>query len=128
VFADDLRFSDQGQAGVTKKLIAVAEWIVEYAPQCDGCKETYSRKNPPEEPPCEICREEPFEENRDAVRIFSVIKNQLILGFGGPIDINHMAIHEAMKLYKIKNKRECFEKILRISGWWIKKLSEDKGK
>jgi len=35
-----------------------------------------------------------------------------------------MAIHEAMKLYKIENKQACFEKVLQMAGYWIGKLRE----
>jgi len=35
---------------------------------------------------------------------------------GRAIDINHIAIHDAMKLYKVRNKKSCFEKVLQISS------------
>jgi len=35
-----------------------------------------------------------------------------------------MAIHEAMRLYGIENKRACFEKVLVMAGYWIGKLRE----
>ena len=80
---------------------------------------------PPEQPPCDTCRPAYFEENDDAVKIFFLIRNQLIMGNEVVIDINHQAIHEAMKLYEIKNRRECFEKVLAMSGKWIERLRED---
>ena len=44
------------------------------------------------------------------------------MGNSGPIDINHQAIHEAMKLYRIKNKQQCFEKILFMSQEWLNRI------
>lgn len=41
------------------------------------------------------------------------------MGVNGPVDINHQAIHEAMRLYRIKNRRRCFEKVIALSKWWI---------
>jgi hypothetical protein len=46
------------------------------------------------------------------------------MGFNGPVDLNHQAIYDAMELYKIQNKCECFEKILTLSRWWIGKIME----
>jgi len=42
----------------------------------------------------------------------------------GPVSIDQQAIHEAMRLYKIKNRQKCFEKILTLSRWWIGKITE----
>ena len=40
-------------------------------------------------------------------------------------DINHQAIHEAMKLYDVENRRACFEKVLVMGAKWIERLRED---
>jgi hypothetical protein len=92
--------------------------------KCDGCREIYARRNPPQDPPCEICRELPEQENEDAERIFFLVRDQFIMGMNGPISISHEAIHEAMRLYRIKNRRDCFEKVLILSRWWIEKIRE----
>jgi len=56
-------------------------------------------------------------ENRDAVDIFMICQNQLIMApLGGAIDINHMAVHEAMRLYRVRDKRTCFEKVLTLAN------------
>jgi len=46
------------------------------------------------------------------------------MGMNGPVDVSQQAIHEAMKLYKIKNCRECFEKVLILSKWWIEQMTK----
>jgi len=49
------------------------------------------------------------------------------MGYGGPVDIIHAAIRDAMRDYKIKNRRECFEKVTMLARrWWIPKLNEKK--
>ena len=53
------------------------------------------------------------------------VQYQLIMGFSGPISINQTAIHNAMKLYKIKNQRQCFEKIMLLNNWWIERLKQN---
>jgi hypothetical protein len=42
----------------------------------------------------------------------------------GVVDINHVAVHEAMKLYRIENRRECFEKVLRLAANFIEEMRE----
>ena len=44
------------------------------------------------------------------------------MGFDGPIDIDHSAIHNAMRLYKIKDKKVCFEKNLIMASYWINSM------
>jgi hypothetical protein len=83
----------------------------------------YSNRKPPEEPPCETCRETPLEENEDAINVFFMVRYQLIMGMKGPLDINHQSIHEAMRLHKVERRRECFEKIVTLSRWWIDEIA-----
>lgn len=65
-----------------------------------------------------------LEENDDAIKIFYLTRNQLIIGDDGPIEIMHEPVHSAMKLHDIKNRKECFEKVLIMSHDWIKRLRE----
>ena len=59
-------------------------------------------------------------ENRDAVKIWSLCQRQLIFPpMAGPIDIDHAAVHEAMNLYRVENKKSCFEKVLYLAGHFI---------
>lgn len=44
------------------------------------------------------------------------------MGFEGPIDIMHEAIHKAMDLYEVENKKQCFEKVLVMARVWIKNI------
>jgi hypothetical protein len=98
--------------------------MTEQAHKCDGCTQLYGMRNPPEDPPCETCKETPLKENENAIRIFAIVRHQFIVGMGGPIDVNHLSIHEAMRLYGIKNKKECFEKVLTLSEWWLSRIRE----
>ena len=46
------------------------------------------------------------------------------MGNKGPIAINHQAIHEAMRLYEVTNKQQCFEKVLFLSQEWLARIRE----
>ena len=72
-----------------------------------------------EEPPCDTCRPEMIEENANALEIFYLTRNQLIMSMNGPIDIMHESIYRAMDLHEIKNKKDCFLKVLSMSRDWI---------
>ena len=65
-----------------------------------------------------------MEENVDAVHIYLLVKNQFLMAFDGPIDINHVAIHEAMRLYKVEDPCNCFEKVVMLAGHFIAKYRE----
>ena len=67
-----------------------------------------------------------MEENADAVRIYLICANQLIMSMGGPIDISHLSIHAAMRLYKIQDRRGCFEKVLTLSHHFMTKYRDSK--
>jgi len=97
--------------------------------KCDQCRGMHAERNPPTEPPCEICSVDLAEENRDAVRIFSIVRNQYIMGMNGPISINHLAVWKAIEKYGIQKERETFEKIIRLSSWNLNEMmkkDEDK--
>jgi hypothetical protein len=77
------------------------------------------------DPPCEDCRVDLLPENDDAQRIFYIIRYQLIMGPGGPVDIIHSAVRDAIKDCNIRKPLECFEKVCMLARrWWIPKLNE----
>jgi len=88
-------------------------------PKCSTCK--FLKGDLWKEDDCLQCLPPLMEENQDAAEIYFLVQNQLIMGLRGPIDINHLAIHEAMKLYRIRERRDCFEKVLRLAIHFIEK-------
>jgi hypothetical protein len=36
-----------------------------------------------------------------------------------PVGLHHQAIHQAMDLYRVADRRRCFEKVLRLSREFI---------
>ena len=82
----------------------------------------YGGRNPSASPPCNSCMPEFREENRDALKIFALIKNQYIMGMNGPIEINHVAVWKAIEKYAIERECETFEKVIRLSGWMLNRI------
>ena len=95
--------------------------MIDHSSNCGNCRKIYADRMPPEEPPCSTCRVEPLEENRDALRIFFLVRYQLIMGFNGPVDINHAAIDSAMKRERIEDTG-CFNKVLSLGHWWVEQM------
>lgn len=83
----------------------------------------YGNRNPPQEPPCVTCHVEPLPENQDALRIFWIVRYQMIVGFSGPIDLNHLAVEAAMRREGITDKA-CFGKVCKLGFWWIERIRE----
>lgn len=51
------------------------------------------------------------------------VQDQYIVGMGGAVAVNQMAIHAAMELYQIEDRRTCFEKVVMVCR---KILKDDK--
>jgi hypothetical protein len=88
-------------------------------PDCEVCEHFADKRN--DSTPCDECLPELMLENVDAWRIYSIISGQFIMGQAGPVDVNHLAIHRAMELYEIENKRVCFEQVCRIARHMLQK-------
>ena len=81
--------------------------------KCDSCQSMHAERNPPTEPPCDSCRVDLMEENEGTAHIYLITQNQVIAGMDRVIDINHLAIYGALDLYGVKDRKRCFEKIIR---------------
>ena len=54
-----------------------------------------------------------MEVNRDAVRLWPIVRGQLIIGgMGDAIDINHLAVWADIDRFGVEDPRSCFRKIL----------------
>jgi hypothetical protein len=75
----------------------------------------YSRRNPPELPPCLTCRVELLPENRDIAAVFGVVRNQVVtIGDGRPVDLNIQAVKTVMDMRAITDQKTCLERVLRL--------------
>lgn len=90
----------------------------------------YGNRNPPETPPCDNCRVDILPENSDALKIYMITRNQYIMSFSGPVDINQLAVWEAIDRFNVKKPVEVFERVIRCARLMIndmvgKNKSED---
>jgi len=65
-----------------------------------------------------------LDENEDAITLYSIVQNQWIMGQGGPVDINHLAVWEAIDRYRVSNGPATFRKILALSRWMLERINE----
>ena len=76
---------------------------------------------------CAECLPPLMEENRDAVKVYLLCRRQMIFaGLGEPVDINHMAVHEAMRLYRVRDRRDCFERVLAVNAHMMELAAEER--
>ena len=59
-------------------------------------------------------------ENQEVWLIYSTISGQLIMSQAGPVDIDHNALHKAMELYEVDNRRDCFERVCAVAAHMLK--------
>jgi hypothetical protein len=109
------------EAEASSRIVVDGEVI---STRCDQCRIAYSERNPPEDPPCHTCWVDPLPANRDALKIYNLVQDQFIMGFGGPVAINQNAIHRNMDLYEVKDKVRCFEKVLVLSNRRINEIAK----
>lgn len=75
-------------------------------------------------PPCDECLPPLWEENQEAFRVYMLCRDQLVMGFNGPVAVNHIAVHEAMRLYGVGNPVDCFEKVVMASRHELARLAK----
>lgn len=92
-------------------------------PKCNVCRDIYEKKH--EDPPCEKCVPAILPGNEDALRVYLMVRNQVIVvGMGTPIDLDFNAIEFILNLYKIRNKKEVFEKVIMVSRYILEEAKE----
>jgi hypothetical protein len=59
-------------------------------------------------------------ENEDAEKVYLTVRDQYIMApMGGPVSINQLAIHEAIRLYGVEYPQDCFEKVVMLGRHFI---------
>jgi len=92
-------------------------------PDCDNCRKIHENKL--EDTPCYKCIPEVLDENKDALRVYLMARNQIIsVGMGGIVDISFEAVKFIMDLYEIENQRIVFEKVLGVARYFINEENE----
>lgn len=79
-------------------------------------------------PPCDECVPPLWEENQEAFRVYMLCRDQLVMGFNGPVAVNHLAIHEAMRLYGVGNPVDCFEKVVQATRYDLARQAEEQAR
>jgi len=94
-------------------------------PDCDICEKTWEMYE--KEPMCEICIPVLMPENRLIFDIYILVRNQHIMGFGGPIDLHFPSVKIAMDMMGVRRKdqKEVFDKVYQLYGITLSKIRED---
>jgi len=77
---------------------------------------------------CEDCVPALMDENVIAVKVFGLVKDQHIMGFGGPVSLNFSAVFDVMRMFEMsaKEQRACMGKVLKAYGLYLDKIRQKK--
>lgn len=92
----------------------------------------YAERMPPDTPNCdELCPVEArvlLEENRDAVKIYQIVRGQVVTAGEAHeiIDLNYQAVKVVMDLYNVKDQRRVFENVCTVFHHFLAKEREER--
>jgi len=66
------------------------------------------------EPQCDECLPDIMSENAESVAVYLKVRNQHIMGFGGPVDLNFTSVDFVLDMMEIEDKKHVFEKVHRM--------------
>lgn len=66
------------------------------------------------EPNCDECIPKVMPENKEVFDLFIMVRNQHIMSFGGPIDLNFNSLKVAMEAMGIENTKETFNRVHKL--------------
>lgn len=85
-------------------------------PPCEACKKLWGRDWDSDR--CVECLPRLLPENQDPILIYTRVADQAIFVHGPAgskvAALNHEAIHRAMDLYEVADRRGCFEAVLTL--------------
>ena len=65
-----------------------------------------------------------MDENVDAVKVYFIVQNQLVVSMGQIIDLNINAIKIVMDLYEVRDQKRCLEKVMELFNYFRKESKE----
>lgn len=77
------------------------------------------------DPPCETCRVILLEENADAARIYQLTRGQIVTLGESVIDLNHVALWQAIDRYRVKEPVRVFESVNKVFHHFLAKEREN---
>lgn len=80
-----------------------------------------------EEPDCNKCLPPLLPENEDAIRVFVAVQGQVITAGekGKVVDIDHSSIHASMVMHKVRDRRDCFDKVVTVFHTLLTEMGEE---
>lgn len=90
-------------------------------PACDICRAIHGDK----EPDCAACMPVLMAQNEEALHLWHLVKTQVVsVGMGNAVDLNHLAVWEAMDRYQVHDPIGCFEKLTALFRHLAQKNAE----
>lgn len=100
------------EKGHRKKLIELAVWLSgKDRKPCDECWTIWESYNGT--PPCDTCRPNVHRDNIDVAEIYSLVSDQWIIAYSGPVGIRMASVEVALRMSEIP-KTEWLEIVMKI--------------
>ena len=89
---------------------------------CDKCEKLHEGWG--KEPNCKNCIPTLFPENREAVRVYIICQDQMIMSMSGPVSLDISAIEIAMERCRVRDKNKTFHQVIKLGQHFIGKMRE----
>lgn len=98
---------------------------------CEQCIQMWAERSERDghqyETPCETCRVTLMDENAEPAKIYGMIRGQVRTVGDHVIDVDHVAVWEAIDRYKVKEPVRCFELVNKVFHHVLSKERENAG-
>ena len=82
-------------------------------PDCEMCRATWALSD--REPPnCDICMPDIMPQNITTIEVYFEVRDQHIMGSGGPVGLNLVALDLVLRKMEVENYNETFERVHRL--------------
>jgi len=78
----------------------------------------------PKTPKCEECIPILMSGNRQIFEIYTLIRNQHIMGFGGPVDLDFKSAMLIIDMFGVDDKKEVFDKVYRLYNITLSRIRD----
>ena len=76
------------------------------------------------EPKCDICMPTLMPENSQIFEIYTLVRNQHIMGFGGPVDLDIKSAMLVIDMFGVDNRKEVFDKVYKLYNITLSRIRD----
>ena len=66
------------------------------------------------QPKCDECMPQIYPENKEVLNVYMQVRNQHIMSFSGPVDLNFSSVEFYMNMIGVEDKKDVFMRVLKL--------------